>query len=496
MVAEGRGFRPEGGRPSDGRGRNREMAAPTKSGFRIERDSMGEMTVPERAYYAAQTARAVDNFDISNLRFGRRMIKAIGFIKAAAARTNARLGLLEQRLADAIDDAAIEVADGRHDGEFVVDVFQTGSGTSTNMNANEVIANRAAEMLGRERGDKSAVHPNDHVNLGQSTNDTFPTAIHVAAMDAVESELIPGLGDLTDAFANKALEFEDVVKAGRTHLQDAVPMTLGQEFSGYASVTRHGIRRLEKVREHLAELPIGGTALGTGLNAHPDYAANVIAELSKMTGLPFVRADNAFEAMQNRDACVELSGALKTIAVGYMKIANDLRLLASGPHTGLAEIELPAVQPGSSIMPGKVNPVIPEAVNMVAAQIIGNDAAICVSGLNGNLDLNVMMPVIAHNLIESVEIAAGAARALNENCVAGIRANRDRCRDYAENSAALVTALAPALGYDRAAAAAKTALAENRPLKKILVEQGLVPEADVDELLDLARLARGRPLEK
>ncbi len=467
------------------------MAAHSKSGFRIERDSMGEMTVPEHAYYGAQTARAVDNFEISNLRFARRMIRAIGLTKAAAARTNARLGLLDKRLADAINDAAIEVADGRHDDQFVVDVFQTGSGTSTNMNANEVIANRAAEMLGHARGDRAAVHPNDHVNLSQSTNDTFPTAIHVAAMDAVESELIPALGDLTDAFAAKAIEFEDVVKSGRTHLQDAVPMTLGQEFSGYASVARHGIRRLEKAREHLAELPIGATALGTGLNADPEYAPNVIAEISRMTGLPFVRADNLFEAMQNRDACVELSGALKTIAVGYMKIANDLRLLASGPNTGFAEIELPEIQPGSSIMPGKVNPVIPEAVNMVAAQIIGNDATICIAGLNGNLVLNGTTPLLAHNLLESIEIAAGAARCLSEKCVRGIVANRERCLAYAENSAALVTALAPTIGYDRAAAAAKKAKIEGRRLQEILVEDGIVAEENIHEVLDLLRLARG-----
>src|SRR5262249_49184715 len=316
------------------------------------------------------------------------------------------------------------------DGEFVVDVFQTGSGTSTNMNANEVIATRAIEILGGARGERSLVHPNDHVNMGQSTNDIFPTAMHVAAMDAVENHVLPALRQLAAAFETKAAEFADVVKAGRTHLQDAVPVTLGQEFSGYASVIRHGVARVEGCRKHLAELAIGGTALGTGLNAHPEFAARAIGELRALTGQIFRRAENAFEAMQNRDACVELSAALKTVAVGLMKIANDLRLLTSGPRTGLNEIELPATQPGSSIMPGKVNPVIPEAVNMVAAHIIGNDAAVTISGMNGNLDLNVMMPVIAHNLLESLEFLGSAAAVLTEKCVRGISANVLQCRAY------------------------------------------------------------------
>ena len=391
--------------------------------FRIETDSMGDMQVPANAYYGASTARAVENFPISGLRFSRRFIQALGRIKAVAARVNLQLQLLDERRARAIEQAAGEVADGKFDGEFVVDVFQTGSGTSTNMNANEVIATRAIEILGGTRGDRSLVHPNDHVNMGQSTNDVFPTAIHVAAMDVVEHHTVPALRQLSEAFEAKAKEFEDVVKAGRTHLQDAVPVTLGQEFSGYASVVRHGVARLESCRSQLAELPIGGTALGTGLNAHPEFAARVVTELRAVTGHLFRRADNPFEAMQNRDACVELSGALRTIAVGLMKIANDLRLLTSGPRTGLNEIDLPATQPGSSIMPGKVNPVIPEAVNMVAAHVIGNDAAICVAAMNGNLDLNVMMPVIAHNLLESLELLGSAAKVFAEKCVLGIKAN-------------------------------------------------------------------------
>ena len=461
------------------------------SDFRIEKDSMGEMRVPANAYYGAQTARAVENFPISTLRFSRRFIQALGYIKVAAARANVQLKLLEPKLSQAIEAAALEVANGKFDGEFVVDVFQTGSGTSTNMNANEVIATRAIELLGGTRGDKSLVHPNDHVNMGQSTNDVFPTAIHVAAMGAVETHALPAMRQLADAFHAKANEFAEVVKAGRTHLQDAVPVTLGQEFSGYASVIRHGVARLEATRSHLSELAIGGTALGTGLNAHPAFAARVITELRTLTGHLFRRAENAFEAMQNRDACVELSGALKTVAVGLLKIANDLRLLTSGPRTGLNEIELPATQPGSSIMPGKVNPVIPEAVNMVAAHIIGNDAAICVGGMNGNLDLNVMMPVIAHNLLESLELLGSAAKVFAEKCVGGITANVVQCLDYAERTASLVTAVAPILGYDVAAKIFKKALAENKPMRQAILEEGLIPKERLDEILHLKKLTEG-----
>ena len=458
--------------------------------YRIEKDSMGEMQVPANAYYGASTARAVENFPISGLRFSRRFIQALGRIKAAAARANVQLKLLDERIGKTIETAALEVAAGKFDAEFVVDIFQTGSGTSTNMNANEVITTRAMELLGGKRGDKS-VHPNDHVNMGQSTNDVFPTAIHVAAMDAVEKHALPALRQLADAFQTKATEFADVVKAGRTHLQDAVPITLGQEFSGYASVIRHGVVRLENTRAHLSELPIGGTALGTGLNAHPDFAAHVVTELRTLTGHLFRRAENTFEAMQNRDAAVEVSGALKTIAVGLMKIANDLRLLTSGPRTGLNEIELPATQPGSSIMPGKVNPVIPEAVNMVAAHIIGNDAAINIAGMNGNLDLNVMMPVIAHNLLESIDLLGGAAKVFAEKCVSGIVANIAQCHAYAERTAALVTAVAPILGYDVAAKIFKKALAEDKPMRQAILEEGLIPKERLDEILNLKKLTQG-----
>src|SRR3989454_1260768 len=473
-------------------GRNRQtsrggaMADP-----RIERDSMGEMIVPADAYYGAQTARAVENFPISGLRFPRSFIRALGTIKAACARVNAGLGLLDARLAEAIERAATEVAEGRFDGEFVVDVFQTGSGTSTNMNANEVIANRAVELLGGTRGDKTLVHPNDHVNMGQSTNDVIPTAIHVAAYSEIARELMPALEELAAAFEERAAAFADVVKAARTHLQDAVPVTLGQEFGGYASVVRHGIARVRATLVHLAELPIGGTALGTGLNAPEGFGERVAGELARVTGLPFVPAPDRFEAMQNRDAAVETSGALRTLAVGLMKVANDLRLLASGSRTGLNEIELPATQPGSSIMPGKVNPVIPEAVNQVAALVIGHDATIAVAGMNGNLDLNVMMPVIAHAVLEQIAVTAAAARVFARKCVRGITANVERCRQYAELTGQLVTAIAPVVGYDRAAELFKKAMARDVPIRQVLEEERVLPREEIDRILDLQALAHG-----
>jgi fumarate hydratase class II len=458
--------------------------------YRIEKDSMGDMQVPATALYGASTARAVENFPISGLRFPRSFIRALGRVKAAAARVNMRLLLLDARLGAAIEQAALEVADGVFDDQFVVDVFQTGSGTSTNMNANEVIATRATALLPTAAG-RARIHPNDHVNLGQSTNDVFPTALHLAAMDAVETHVLPALRVLADAFQDRASAFADVVKAGRTHLQDAVPISLGQEFSGYASVIRHGVTRLEGTRTHLSELAIGGTAVGTGLTAHPEFGPRMVSELRVLTGQLFRRAENVFEAMQNRDAAVELSGALRTLAVGLMKIANDLRLLASGPRTGLGEIELPAIQPGSSIMPGKTNPVIPEAVNMVAAQIIGNDAVIAVAGMNGNLDLNVMMPVIAHNLLQSLALLGNAAGVLAEKCVGGITANAARCRAYAERSASLVTAVAPIVGYDAAARIYKRALADDTSIRRAILDERLIPEDRVDAILDLEKLIAG-----
>ena len=456
---------------------------------RIERDSMGEMVVPANAYYGAQTARALENA-ISGPFFPRSFIRALGTIKAACARVNAELGLLDAKLADAIGRAAAEVTEGKLDGEFVLDIFQTGSGTSTNMNANEVIANRALELLGGKRGDRALVHANDHVNMGQSTNDVIPTTIHVAAYGEVMGALLPALDELAAAFEDRAAAFADVVKAGRTHLQDAVPMTLGQEFSGYASVIRHDMARVRSTLGHLAELPIGGTALGTGINAAPGFGEKVTAELKRATGNPFVVAPNRFEAMQNRDAAVEVSGALRTLAVGLMKISNDLRLLTSGSRTGLNEIELPATQPGSSIMPGKVNPVIPEAVNQVAAYVIGHDATIAVGAMNGNLDLNVMMPLIGYALLDSITLTASAARVLTR-CVRGIKANVERCRQYAEMTGQLVTAIAPVVGYDRAAELFKKAVARDVPIRQILKEERILPDEEIDRILDLRKLAEG-----
>jgi fumarate hydratase class II len=461
---------------------------------RVEHDTMGSVTVPASAYYGAQTQRALDNFRISGLVFSRRFIRALGIVKEAAACVNMQLGLLDEKKGKAIAQAAQEVTDGKLDRQFIVDVFQTGSGTSTNMNANEVIANRSIELLGGTRGDKQVVHPNDHVNMSQSSNDVFPTAIHISAAEALVADLLPALKKLVLALEEKADEFSDVVKPGRTHLQDAVPVTLGQEFSGYASMIAHGMERIEKAKSSLLELPIGGTAVGTGLNADPDFGRLAVQRINEITGLEFYPSKNKFEALQNRDAAVETSGALRSVAVSLMKISNDLRLLSSGPEAGLGEIELPAVQPGSSIMPGKVNPVVPESVNMVCAQVIGNDLVITIAGQSGTLELNVMMPLIAFNLLQSIEIEANAARLLAEKCIAGIKANRARCRDLAERSYALATAIAPSIGYDRAAQIAKKAQDENKTIREVMVEEGF-PQSEVDRILDLKRLTEGGKLQ-
>ncbi len=452
---------------------------------------MGEMKVPAEAYYGAQTARASENFPISGLRFHREFIAALGIIKQASARANAKLGLLDQKVSDAIQKAAQDVIDGKLDDQFVVDVFQTGSGTSTNMNANEVIANRAIEIMGGQRGDRKLIHPNDHVNMSQSTNDVFPTAIHVAAVEAIERRLLPSLEVLSGALAKKSEEFADVVKSGRTHLQDAVPVTLGQEFSGYASMIDHSVARIRVAVDHLSELPLGGTAVGTGLNAHPKFASVAIDEINRITGLAFSQADNVFEAMQGKDAAVFASGVLRTLAVSLIKIANDLRLLTSGPRTGFAEIELPATQPGSSIMPGKVNPVILEAVNMVAAQVIGNDATITVSGQAGQLELNIMMPIIAYDLLQSIIILANASRVLAEKCINGIVADRKRCNEYAERSLALVTAIAPIVGYDAAARIFKRALDDDISIREAILREKVISPEKLDRIMNLRELTRG-----
>ena len=454
------------------------------AGARVERDSMGEMEIPADRLYGAQTERARRNFPISGIRFDRRFLRALGAIKKAAAEVNHDLGLLDEERADAIVAASAEVMRGELDGHFVLDIFQTGSGTSTNMNANEVIANRAIQILGGTVGSRDPVHPNDHVNLGQSSNDVIPTATHVAALVAIEEELLPALRHLHKALDEKAEEFDDVPKAGRTHLQDATPVRLGQEFDGYRSQVAHAIQRLEGLRAPLGELAIGGTAVGTGINTHPDFGWRVADELSETFGVDFREAENHFEAPSARDAVVEASGQLKTIGCSLMKIANDLRWLSSGPRTGLAEIELPAVQPGSSIMPGKVNPVMAESVCQVCAQVIGNDAAITVGGQHGNFELNVMIPVMAHNLLQSIAILASVSRVFADRCVKGIRVNRERCRRYAESTAALATALAPEIGYDTAAEVAKQSLEEDRTLREVVRDRGLLSDEELDRILD------------
>jgi fumarate hydratase class II len=458
--------------------------------MRVEHDSMGEVGVPDDAYYGASTQRAVDNFPISNLRFGRRFIWALGLIKGSAARTAALAGHVDTGKADAIARAADEVRDGALDDQFVLDIFQTGSGTSTNTNANEVIANRAGELLGGELG-AGLVHPNDEVNFGQSSNDVIPTAIHVAAAAAIREDLLPALEALAAALEAKSSEFADVVKSGRTHLMDATPVTLGQEFGGYAAQMRHSRDRVARVLPELEELALGGTAVGTGLNAPNGFAAAVIANMVEVTGIPFREADDHFEAQAAKDATVSASGALKAVAVALFKIANDLRWLSSGPRTGIAEIRLPSLQPGSSIMPGKVNPVMSEMVMQVAGQVIGNDAAITWGGANGNFELNVMMPLIAHNLLESIGLLASAAEVFAERCVEGIEADVERARDLAERNIIVVTALNPHIGYDKGAVAAKEAFATGRNVRDIVVARGWLTEAEVDELLDIKRMTEG-----
>jgi fumarate hydratase class II len=463
--------------------------------MRIERDSMGEVQVPDDAYYGASTQRAVENFPISDLRFSRRMIWALGLIKGSAARVSGPAGHVDADRARAISDAADEVREGALDAQFVLDIFQTGSGTSTNTNANEVIANRATEMMGGVFTEEKLVHPNDHVNFGQSSNDVIPTAIHVAAVAALREDLLPAMRRLGDALEAKATEFGDVVKSGRTHLMDATPVTLGQEFRGYATQLKKGTERVERVLPELEELALGGTAVGTGLNAPDGFPAAVIADMAAITGYPFREADDHFEAQAMKDAAVSASGALKTVAQSMFKIANDLRWLSSGPRTGIAEIQLPSLQPGSSIMPGKVNPVMSEMVMQVAGQVIGNDAAITWGGANGNFELNVMMPLIAHNLLQSIALLAAAADTFRERCVDGIVANVDRARELVEANIIVVTALNPHIGYDNGAIAAKEAFASGRNVRDIVIEKGWLDAAAVDELLDIKRMTEGGVIE-
>jgi fumarate hydratase class II len=452
--------------------------------YREESDSMGKVLVPEEAYYGAQTQRARENFSVSILQFPSPFIRAIALIKKHAAQVNSALRLLDASLSPSIVTAAQEVQEGKFDDQFVVDVFQTGSGTSTNMNVNEVIAGRANELLTGKRGGKSPVHPNDHVNLGQSSNDVIPSAIHMVALFGIRGQLLPSLELLHKELRAKSEVFRHIRKIARTHLQDAVPITLGQEFSGYARQAELGIERLQGVEERLSELALGGTAAGNGLNAHPQFASRVIAAISQETGVAFREAKNHFEAQAAQDAVVETSGVLKTIAVSLTKIANDVRWLASGPRCGIGEITIPSLQPGSSIMPGKVNPVIPEMVLQVAAQVIGNDAAITQGGQAGNFELNVMLPLMAYNLIQSIQLLAGTARALAEKCIRGIEANRERCASTLEQSLALATAFVPAIGYDRAASLAREAFEKNKTIREMAREKRVLSEEEIDKVLN------------
>lgn len=456
---------------------------------RIEKDSMGEMQVPEDALYGASTQRAVLNFPVSSLRLPTAFNAAVGAIKLAAAKANQDLGLLEKEKAEVIKQAAQEVIEGKLQKHFVVDVFQTGSGTSTNMNANEVIANRSIELLGGKRGDKS-IHPNDHVNMCQSSNDVIPSAIHVSAYTEIERRLKPALKKLEQALTAKAHEFKDVVKTGRTHLQDATPIMLGQEFSGYAAQIQKGIERVTRAQVSLAELALGGTAVGTGLNTHPEFAQRAIKEICAITKLPFVEASNHFEAQGSRDAVLEMSGQLRTVACSLMKIGNDIRWLASGPRCAIGELFLPEIQPGSSIMPAKVNPVICESVTMAAAHVIGNDACISACDQQGNFELNVMLPVMAYNLLESIDLLAAVSENFVNQCVSGITANVERCRELADQSLSLCTPLAPKIGYDKAAKVAKLAWAEGKSVRQAAIEMKVLEPAELERVLDLEAMTK------
>ncbi len=449
--------------------------------FRIENDSLGEVRVPADALYGAQTQRAVENFPISGQRVGRGFIQALGLLKKAAALTNEELGNLDGKIAEAIATAAGEVAVGEWDGEFVVDVYQTGSGTSTNMNANEVMAHRANQILGHD----GSVHPNDHVNFGQSSNDVIPSAIHIAARLAMERELIPSLTHLRDALSEKAGAFDHIVKSGRTHLMDATPVRLGQQFGGYAHQLTKGIERVRRASEELAELALGGTAVGTGINTHPEFAPRVIALVSAELDLDFIEAENHFEAQAAKDAAVNAAGALNTIATSFFKLADDVRWLASGPTSGISEILIPAVQPGSSIMPGKVNPVMCEAMMMVAARVMGNHTTVTIAGQRGNFELNVMMPVLAQALLESITLLSNVARTFADRCVKGIEANEPRAKELLEKNPSIATALNPYVGYDEATEVAKEAARRGLSVRDVVEEKGLLKPEEINEALDV-----------
>lgn len=467
----------------------REDVKVEREGYRLEHDSLGEVWVPADALFGAQTQRAVENFPVSGLRLPPEFIHAQGIIKFAAARVNMELGVLDDLRGRAIMSAAREVIEGVHDSQFVVDVYQAGAGTSQNMNANEVIANRANELLGGRRGEYRPVHPNDHVNMAQSTNDTIHVVTHIAAMQCITRELLPALESLERALGEKAGEFHRVVKSGRTHLMDAVPIRMGQEFSGYAAMVGKNLGRIRRATVNLREINIGATAVGTGTNAHPEYHRRMVREIGRLTGISFTSPENMFEATANMDACVEMSGALRSLAVGLTKLAGDLRLMGSGPRTGLAELNLPPVQPGSSIMPGKVNPVMAEMLNMVCYQVMGNDATIASAGSVGQFELNVMMPVIAYNLLHSIKILSGGITAFTKRCIRGLTANEERCRRYFENSLALATLISPDVGYERAAKIAQKAYREDKTIREVLIEENILSPGEVEELLNPDNIA-------
>ncbi len=453
-----------------------------KDAFRIEEDVLGSVRIPVDAYYGAQTQRAIYNFPISGLTFDKDFIYALGLIKYASAIANSTLGLIDKKIARAIIKASIEVMNGRWDKEFFLDIFQTGSGTSTHMNVNEVIANRANEILGGEKGKYHPVHPNNHVNLGQSTNDVFPTAIHIASILLIDKNLLPALKDLQNALIKKSNDFWPIFKIGRTHLQDAIPIRLGQEFKGYARQIELGIKRIKNAMESLKELPLGGTAVGTGANTHPLFAKISISIINKKLGLRFKEACDHFESQSARDGAVEMSGALRNVCVSLMKIANDIRWLSSGPRGGLGELKLPETQLGSSIMPGKINPVVPESLLQVCAQIIGNDLTITLGGLSGNFELNTMMPLIAYNLIQSIKILSNGVKNFTEKCIMSLEANKKRCEESIEKSLSLSTYLSPIIGYDEASKIARRAYKENKTIKEIIKEEGLLSEKELERL--------------
>ena len=455
--------------------------------FRVEKDSLGEVRVPADAWYAAQTQRAHDNFPISGIRFPRRFIEAMGTVKLAAARANFQLGILEKDIKDAIEVASEQVRSGKYDDQFVLDIFQTGSGTSTNMNANEVISNLATVAKGGKKGDK-LVHPNDHVNMSQSSNDVIPTAMHVSAAVAMHIELLPALESFQKALMAKAVEFDDVLKSGRTHLMDATPVRLGQEFSGYAAQISSCTRRVHDAMAELSQLALGGTATGTGINCPDGFPKAAIGYINGLTGLTFCEAENHFEAQAAKDSFVQASGTLNTIAVALMKIVNDIRHMSSGPTSGLSEIQLPAIQPGSSIMPGKVNPVMSEATMMVCARVMGNHVTITTGGQHGNFELNVMMPVMAHAMLESISILTGAMNAFRQNCLIGITADRERCRELLELNPSIATALNRSIGYDLASKVAKASASQKKSVRQVVLEMEIMDEATLEQVLDVRHM--------